>query len=60
MGIEAAERIGRKDWRLLAYGTVLNLFVTDALPPEVARHILAIFVHVVVVLFGGGPPQILA
>lgn len=57
---EAAERIGRKDWRLLLYGTILNLFVADALPPEVARHILAMFVHVVVVLFGGGPPQILA
>ncbi len=59
---EASERIGRKDWRLLAYGTIINLVVTDALPPEVARHILAMFIQVIAHLFlgGGGPPRILA
>jgi hypothetical protein len=58
---EASEHFGRKDWRILVYGTIVNLFVTDALPPEVARHILAMFIHVIADLFlgGGGPPQIL-
>lgn len=57
---EATERSGRKDWRLLVYGTIINLAVTDAVPPEVARHLLTMFIHVVAQLFGGGPPQILA
>jgi hypothetical protein len=59
---EASERIGRKDWRLLAYGTVINLVVTDALPPEVARHMLSMFIQVIAHLFlgGGGPTGILA
>jgi hypothetical protein len=58
---EASERTGRKDWRLLAYGTIINLVVTDALPPEVARHILAMFIQVIAHLFlgGGGPTGIL-
>lgn len=56
---EATERIGRKDWRLLVYGTIVNLVVADAIPPEVARHILAMVIHAIVQLFGGGPPHIL-
>jgi hypothetical protein len=59
---EASERIGRKDWRLLAYGTIINLVVTDALPPEVARHILSMFIQVIAHLFlgGSGPTGILS
>lgn len=53
---DASERVGRKDWRLLVYGTIVNLVVTDALPPEVARHILSLFIHIVAQLFGGGGP----
>ncbi|HEV2175394.1 MAG TPA: hypothetical protein VGR71_17595 [Nitrospira sp.] len=53
---DASERVGRKDWRLLVYGTIVNLVVTDALPPEVARHILSMFIHLIVQLFGGSGP----
>ena len=58
---EASERIGRKDWQLLVYGTILNLFAAGALPPELARHILSIVISVMMAhlfLGGGGPPQI--
>jgi hypothetical protein len=61
LAAEASKRLGRKDWRLLFYGTILNLIVTDAIPPGVAQHILVIVIHTLVHLFtgAGGPPQIL-
>ncbi len=58
---ESSERLGRKDWKLLAYGTIVNLVVTDAVTPEVARHIFIMLIQGIVHLIGGSePPQILA
>jgi hypothetical protein len=61
LAAEASTRLGRKDWRLLFYGTVLNLMVNDAIPPNVAQHIFTTVVQGLIHLFtgAGGPPQIL-
>jgi hypothetical protein len=58
---EASERVGRKDWRLLIYGTIINLAVTDTVTPGVARHMLAMVIQLIAHVFTGtgGPPQIL-
>jgi transposase InsO family protein len=57
--VEASERIGRKDWKLLAYGTIVNLAVTDVVTPDVARHIFTLLIQGIAHLIGGsGPPQI--
>jgi hypothetical protein len=60
--VEASTRMGRKDWRLLFGGTILNLIVTDTLTPGVAGHIFTMVMHGLIHLFtgAGGPPQILA
>lgn len=34
---QAAERVGRKDWMNLAYGTLINIVVGAALPPNAAK-----------------------
>lgn len=57
----ASERVSRKDWRLLAYGTVVNMVVNDVVTPDVARHIFIMLVQGIAHLIGGGgPPQILS
>ena len=58
---EASKRIGRKDWRLLFGGTILNLIVTDTITPGVAGHIFNVAINGLAHLFGaGGPPQLMA
>lgn len=37
---EAATRVGRKDWLLLLYATLVNQILTVALPPEKAQSLL--------------------
>jgi hypothetical protein len=56
---EATERMGRKDWRLLFGGTILNLIVTDTITPGVAGHIFNVVINGLAHLFGAGPAQIL-
>ncbi len=54
---EASERIGRKDWLMMFYGTVFNQMVTDTITPQVAQHIFVLVVHGLGHFFGsGGPP----
>jgi hypothetical protein len=56
---EAAGRIGRKDWLLLFYGVMFTVIVTGLLPREVVQKILAMALHGLAhLLGGGGPPQI--
>jgi hypothetical protein len=57
---EGSTRLGRKDWRLLVYGSIVNLVLTDVLTPGVARHAFILLVQGIAHLFGGGPPQILS
>lgn len=54
---EASRRFGRKDWLLLSTGALFSLILTDALPPDVAQHILISVLQGLGHLFGiGGPP----
>jgi hypothetical protein len=57
---EATRRIGRKDWLLLFCGVMLTVIVTDLLPPDAVQHILAMALHGLDHLLGGGgrPPQL--
>ena len=58
---EASTRMGRKDWKLLAYGTIVNLVVTDTVTPDIGRRIFTMLIQGIAHLLGGsGPPQILA
>lgn len=57
---EASTRLGRKDWKLLAYGAIVNLVVTNAVTPEIARHIFIVLIQGIAHIIGGsGPPQII-
>jgi hypothetical protein len=59
--VEAASRLGRKDWVVLFTGTILTLAITDAVTWATAHHIWAMVLHGLLHLFTGGnePPQIL-
>lgn len=58
---EASTRLGRKDWKLLVYGTIVNLVVADVVTPGVARNIFAMLIQGIAHLVSGSePPQILA
>jgi hypothetical protein len=50
----ATRRIGRKDWLLLLCGVMFTVIVTDLVPPEAVQHILAMALHGLDHLFGGG------
>lgn len=54
----AAGRVGRKDWLLLVCGVMFSAIVTGLLPPEAVQEILAMLLHGLDHLFGGGgtPP----
>lgn len=56
----AAGRIGRKDWRLLFLGVILNLVFVVLLPPEAVHGIIAMAADGLDHLFGGGgsPPEL--
>lgn len=59
---EASTRLGRKDFVMLALGTVVSLFLTDTVPPHVLQAVLAAIIHGLghVLGFGGPPPIITA
>jgi hypothetical protein len=50
----ATRRIGRKDWLLLLCGVMFTVIVTDLVPPEAVQHVLAMALHGLDHLFGGG------
>ena len=37
---DALERVGRKDWLLMLYATLINTAVAAALPPEIIHGLL--------------------
>lgn len=58
--IEASERVGKKDWKLLVAGTLLTIFVTYAVPPHVAQAIITSVITGLGHMFGIGglPPSL--
>lgn len=59
---EASTRMGRKDWLIIALGTIAALIITATVLPGIGEHILAMIIHGLGHLFTGGnePPRILA
>lgn len=55
---EAAERVSRKDWKLMLQGTVLGWVVNALVPPEALHSILVVLLHGIAHIVGGGPPVI--
>jgi hypothetical protein len=54
---EASERVGRKDWLVMLYGTAFGLIVNDAVPPHVVQSVITMAIHALAHVFGlGGPP----
>jgi hypothetical protein len=51
---QASRRIGRKDWRIMFYGTGSSLILSNLIPPRAAQHILVLTVHGRAHLFGIG------
>ena len=49
---DAAQRLGRVDWRAVALGTLLPLAAEAILPPENARHVVLMFLGSLGHLFG--------
>jgi hypothetical protein len=59
--VEAAgDRMGRKDWRLLFYGQMLDVIIGGLLAPDVVRDILTMALQGLQFVLGGGlePPQL--
>src|SRR5437660_729960 len=56
--IEAASRLGRKDWILLFMGGIFSLTLADVITPDIAHHILMMTLHGLEHLFLGGRPNI--
>ena len=58
--VSAADRVGRKDWRILFGGVVLSLIAADLLPREVVSDFFTMVPHVLGHIFGdgGGPPEL--
>jgi hypothetical protein len=58
--VEAAVRMGRKDWLIYSLGTITALIITATVAAPVGEHILAMIVHGLAHLFTGGnePPEI--
>jgi hypothetical protein len=58
---EAAQRVGRKDWRIMLYGTAFNMIVSDLVPPHIVQNIFTMAFHsLAYILGGGGPPPPIA
>lgn len=53
---DAASRVGRKDWRLMAAGLILSYALEATLPPEAARGILETLLTSIGHLLEQGPP----
>jgi hypothetical protein len=50
--IEAATKVGRKDWLMILYGTIFTLMMTDLVATPIARHILEMAMRGLAHLFG--------
>jgi hypothetical protein len=57
---EAADRVGKKDWRVLLYGAAFGLILNDTVPPHVVQGIITTMITGLGHIFGlGGPPPAL-
>jgi hypothetical protein len=54
--VEAASRLGRKDWLLVCIGTLFAWLLAAALPPDVPRHLLQMLLSGITHFFGHGLP----
>jgi hypothetical protein len=52
--VEAAGRLGRKDWAIIFGGAIVSTIVADLLPREVLGDLLTMASHVLGHIFGGG------
>jgi hypothetical protein len=58
--IEATERVGKKDWLVMVYGSAFGLIVNDEIPPHVVQTIITMIVTGIAHAFGiGGLPPFL-
>ena len=60
---EASKRLGRKDWLVLLYGSVVSTTVTDAVPSGVIQTVVTTVLHGINVCIqhrGGGLKQLLS
>jgi hypothetical protein len=55
---EATERMGRKDWRTIAIGTMVTLVTEAVLPATEVQHILTMLIQPLAHLFGHALPQL--
>lgn len=53
---ESAEKVNRKDWRLLLYGQAMNLFFAYAIPPQVVQGVITTVITGLGHMFGLGLP----
>ena len=53
--VDAAGRVGRKDWFLMAGGAMLSYVLAAALPPDSATHILGTLLTSIGHILWGGP-----
>ena len=56
--VEAAERVGRIDWRNLLAGTFLSLVVQAVVPIEPVRDVLFVALRGLGAMFGSEPPEL--
>jgi hypothetical protein len=59
--VDAAGRLGRKDWYNIFVGAIVGYILTVAVPPESARSIFSIFttfLRAIGHFFGHGLPQL--
>ena len=55
--VDAASRVGRKDWLLIAAGVIFSYVLAAALPPDSATHIVGtLLTSIGHILWGGHPP----
>ena len=53
--VDATDRVGRKDWFLMAAGAMLSYVLAAALPPDAATHVLGMLLTSIGHILWGGP-----
>lgn len=57
--VEASNRVGKKDWRVMLYGTAFGMIVSDTVPPHVVQGIITSVITGLGHIFGlGGMPSL--
>lgn len=60
--VEASQRVGRKDWRVILYGMAFGMIVNDLVPPHVVQGIITTVISGLghILGLGGLPPSVSA